>query len=192
MFAYCLNNPVILKDPSGATVYGVGGSISAGFAVGGSFGIMTIWDDKGNTARVITGYYGGGTPNIGVSLDFVYSNTDDIFQYIYGNSVVVGGSITAFSVNVSMGNAMNGNSFEAYSASLGIGLPVELHGGMEYTQIIELLEYNDLEIPNTIPNGFFSSMDPWVFAQLPAQYRSNGAAIIASGPAGRPRTACTK
>ena len=119
MFAYCNNNPVMGYDPTGTWVIGImGGSVSGGFGVGGSIGVMTIFDGKGNVAEVVIGYYGGGTPNVGASIDFLtYSSAEDIFQFVYGYSICVGGSYEFASLDVCLGSDMDGNAFAGFTIS---------------------------------------------------------------------------
>ncbi len=169
MFAYCGNNPVMGYDPTGTWVIGImGGSVSGGFGVGGSIGVMTIFDGKGNVAEVVIGYYGGGTPNVGASIDFLtYSSAEDIFQFVYGYSICVGGSYEFASLDVCLGSDMDGNAFAGFTISGGVSAaPAELHAGIGFAQITELIMYEGQFLPLNPSQDFFADMDPRVRKML--------------------------
>ena len=172
MFAYCNDNPTNCEDPFGYSVYGIlGGTVSGGAGAGISTGVMTLWDSDGNCAIIITGYYGGGTPNVSANLDlFVYSNADNLFEYIYGRSISYGGALFFVSAGGSSGNDSKGDSFWSAGLSLGISaLPAELHAGIGYTKLVEIVSYHRKAIPQDVTLDFFSDLPVEIQEMLQAQ-----------------------
>ena len=161
MFAYCENNPVNTCDPNGMYVMGFGWYATAGMGPGGSYSLMTIWDDEGNKANIRCGYYGGGTPNVGAGYTLVlYSSADNIFDYVYGYSFVSGGSFEIIGINGTCGSDEHNNLYGGFDISVGFGAPAELHCGISYANITELIMYNGADVPESVTLEFFSRLGP--------------------------------
>ena len=172
MFSYCNCNPINCFDSSGKTVFGIGGlSVGAGFGVGGNVGIIRIWDDKGNSAIIVIGYYGGGTPNISGGFDLVvFSSAEDIFQYVYGYSMNFGGSLLLGALDLSMGVDTNGEKFYGGGISIGVGaLPVDLHAGVGYAMFDTLITYHGKDVPKDVTIDYFSDLSTHILKMLHEQ-----------------------
>ena len=159
MFAYCLDNPVNGVDKTGEDVYGIGGSVSGGAGVGGGCSTVIIWDDKGNKAEIEIFSYGGGTPNMGMSVDFLYSNADDIFEFIDSFSLTSGGSIPFLTINSIQGVTRTGKQIMGIIISPGISMiPAELHAYLGTIEIKDILYYKGTLVPDNVTSLFFRDL----------------------------------
>ena len=112
-----------------------------GFA--GTIAFGTTYDEEGNYGVFLTLSSGGGTPTFGISSFISKTNAPTIYdQRGWGTSM--GGAVTPAVLPICVGGEYNmlldSNGEYAYSgvtmnAGIGVGLPGEWHGTMDYTWV---------------------------------------------------------
>lgn len=143
-----------------------GASANGGAGAGGSVGTLAIFDDEGNAAVVVIGFYGGATPNIGGAVDaFLLSDADNIFEFVMADAVSFGGSYTFVSVEGFWGDDSNKNLFGGFNISFGISaIPADLKGGIGYAYFCEIVAYHGRPVTGDVTMDFFVDM--------PAKYQA--------------------
>ncbi len=180
LYGYAAGNPVKWSDSTGQAVWGTGLSTSATFGAGGSYGVLRIWDDEGNEGAIITGYYGGGTPNASFSGTVMVSSASNIFEFTNGFTGVIGGSAWIFSVEPFMGVETDGSAFVGTSFGAGISAgPMELHAGLSYAILVDITKYQGKPVPDNLTLDYFYTLNDELKRKLatdmciPVGYRSN-------------------
>lgn len=105
--------------------------------------------------------WGGGTPNIGADIiGGLYSNASSVLELVNSDTGVGGLSILILSGEVQYGVETSGDSFYVLSVSLGVSaLPVDMHGGMGYTKILEVSKHNGIMMPENLDMSYFSDLN---------------------------------
>ncbi len=180
LYAYCGGNPICWSDPTGQAVWGGGLSGNVGVGFGASEGVIRIWDDEGNEAGVLMGYYGAETPNLGLSGVGFYSSASNIFEFANGFSGATGGSVGFVSFEYALGVETDGSAFNVFSGGLGASvLPVEYHAGTSYTVFVNIMKYQGQTTPDNLTLDYFYTLNDELKQKImidmciPVGYRSN-------------------
>ena len=142
-YAYALNNPVNLSDPSGLEVYGLCAAASLGLGVYGTCSVCLLYNPQEGFRPSLT-VGGGGTTGFasGIGIQGQYS-TASSFQDVRGQDIFGGASYgemanigTDFSID------KNDPNIKTQSINAGLGFdvtppffPFEFHGGSTYTWV---------------------------------------------------------
>ncbi len=180
LYAYCGGNPICWSDSTGQAVWGGGLSGNVGVGFGASEGVIRIWDDEGNEAGVLMGYYGAETPNLGLSGVGFYSSASNIFEFANGFSGATGGSVGFVSFEYALGVETDGSAFNVFSGGLGASvLPVEYHAGTSYTVFVNIMKYQGQTTPDNLTLDYFYTLNDELKQKImidmciPVGYRSN-------------------
>jgi RHS repeat-associated protein len=143
-YAYSLNNPVNLSDPSGESVYGACANASAGSFLYGSCSVCILYSpEEGFAASASVAGGGMAVAGIGVSPQYLYSNANS-FSEVAGQDGVVGGSskfILGWGAEYNQDKADPNIRGFTTGPQLGIDyapptIPAEVHGGTSYTWVL--------------------------------------------------------
>ena len=125
------------------------GTTSRGITISGAFGIAVAvsfgytYDENGNSGLYLTVSGGGGIPTAGVSVSDTTTNAPTIYDQ-RGLGLSMGVAVTLVPTPVSLGaeyNMLLDSTLDyAYSGTttnvgVGIGLPAECHGTIDYTWV---------------------------------------------------------
>ena len=146
-YAYAMNNPINLSDPSGEQVAGGCFNANVGLAAFGTCSICLVGTSNRELGLVVS-LGGGGTTGLatGVGVGGSYSPTANSLNDIKGQDVFAGGSGWVAEGNVSWDKSNPDNKTYTGSFSLGpdFGLPfppIEFHGGSTNNWVIPLIKF---------------------------------------------------
>lgn len=139
-YVYAMNNPGRLVDPSGRDTGGLCVSVQAGFILFGGEQICLVISGEGEIGIIGTTDYGLGTPSASATAGVQKSNATSIedlagpFGYAGGSGGegIVGG-FEGFTGIDRCGNPVTGGTL---GAGVGVGPPLEGHGGQSQTDVL--------------------------------------------------------